>query len=805
MMKIKKSMKSFIALLCSLSLVLSCVGIMSTTTSANTGAVLTPINIENFGKEDGATLGKATYTGESLLNTVFTGKVRATTSGTNMYYGGSGKWYGIKFNFTDQKLQINNQNISGDNSGTFGAYDFTPTQLGATSFLNEDLKFKITIQAITGNTTDVQVIIEINDNECLTFTAVKALPAVTSGRGLGKVIETESGNVTISKATAPLPTLTDITIENFGKEDGATLGKATYTGESLLNTIFTGKVRATTSGTNMYYGGSGKWYGIKFNFQDQKLQINNQNIFGENSGTFGAYDFTPSQLDANSFLNEDLEFKITIQEIAGNTTDVQVVIEINDNECLNFTAVKALPAVTSGRGLGKVIETESGNVTISKIAGSSTPPVNPPTIKEPDNLPNVKEIKIADFNMSRGEVAGVGKYSQDTILNTSFSTKLKFTSLNTFLVYGGKSNWSGLQFILNANGTITINANALAEPGISDLVYPGITSQAIGLGTDGFLNKEIDLTIKVTEYDIDKDGESTDVYIGIYFGGNLYQNIFVKGSLLETNGASRGLGNVLACPQGAAELDPLPEKVATEPSLDEVDFIDLHVESGLYTFNANKLALSRNYKKGFVNKTFVGTVNFSDKAGSYITLAGRQNAWEGIQIRVLKDGKLFLSEANNRFGAMELDPAKANTDTFNNKDITVKLSFEQVDLDDDGMLDDIRLWLYFDDVLYNGKPIKQLVDYAQYIGTYFGIYSSNEKAYVKVTAPIREVDFSIMGFSKDWKKTLGLDGRMNLSNEFAPQTGDNYSAGAYLIVLCVSLGAILIINRIHAKQQKSIE
>ena len=250
-------------------------------------------------------------------------------------------------------------------------------------------------------------------------------------------------------------------------------------------------------------------------------------------------------------------------------------------------------------------------------------------------------------------------------------------------------------------------------------------------------------------------------------------------------------------PDGPEEPPVIPITPLKEPTLPQITFSDFNVSDDTYSYNNKSLATSGKYSEGVANKSFVGTVNFSTTNTSEIRIGGVKDGWEGVQL-MGSGTSLKLSEAKSRFEAVTINqndvavPLKGN-------DVRFKLSIEVVNLDNDNQMDDVRFWLYFEDVLYQGKPIVEVVDYAQFLGNCLGIYSNKAASSVTIKSanlnrPKEEVDFSVMGFTKDWKQTListkGTGSGTNNSINRAPYTGEQSTAGIYLVMSVLSLAAV---------------
>ena len=103
------------------------------------------------------------------------------------------------------------------------------------------------------------------------------------------------------------------------------------------------------------------------------------------------------------------------------------------------------------------------------------------------------------------------------------------------------------------------------------------------------------------------------------------------------------------------------------------------------------------------------------------------------------------------------DPATAGT-ALVGKDIKLQLSFEYVDSDGDGKKDDVKLGVWFNNVLYRNSFI-YLIDYAENLGNTCSVYVQKADAWVKISSDKTVdmgVDFTLFGFTKNWKQELGI-------------------------------------------------
>ena len=144
-------------------------------------------------------------------------------------------------------------------------------------------------------------------------------------------------------------------------------------------------------------------------------------------------------------------------------------------------------------------------------------------------------------------------------------------------------------------------------------------------------------------------------------------------------------------------------------------------------------------------------------------------------------------------------------ETFN-----VKVSFEFFAADDDGLENDIKIGLYFNDKLYNAEFI-YVYDMAQEMTTYFLAYTDDAEAHplwVDILEP-EVIDLSMFGFSNDYKSQFGplsdslsVDG-LPLGANYTPFSGDVVTLCLWALVPMLALIACLGVLMLLSKKKKS--
>ena len=241
--------------------------------------------------------------------------------------------------------------------------------------------------------------------------------------------------------------------------------------------------------------------------------------------------------------------------------------------------------------------------------------------------------------------------------------------------------------------------------------------------TEDFDTLEFSFAITTEFVDFDGGGTADDLKVGFWINDTLYNNTYVY--------MRNSLGHFT--PYLAMTVDSMSSPGYTAPVFPEVSFDTCGVDEKLYENKGLDLAVSKNAPESFANKTFVGTVHYSDTSKSYLNLGGASSGWEGIQLVTLKDNTLYLTEAYGAFTSIPIEGS------WTGKDIRIKISFEVLNLDGGDEADDVRIWLYLNDELYNQAPIVDLTNYASKLGTHIGIYCDNENATLRVLPNAKSV------------------------------------------------------------------
>lgn len=356
--------------------------------------------------------------------------------------------------------------------------------------------------------------------------------------------------------------------------------------------------------------------------------------------------------------------------------------------------------------------------------------------------PTFEEITFSDFGIKDGtytfneqRLSTIGELSEG-YLNRTFVGTVNFseTAMTTINFAGKNSGWEGVMLHTSADGVRFSDNHDQFE---SILIVEEETGAKL---TDN----DVEVMLSFEMADIDGDGDKDDVCFWLYFDGVLYQNKpiveakdyanYLGGYLsIYSNKATSSVtiqSKELSRPAVKAEEVVMPPKA---PELEEITFGDFGIADGTYSYDNKSLATEGTIESGYANKTFVGTINFSSGETTYLRFAGKKSGWEGVILYTTKAGLVFEDNSGSKkqFTGVAITQTEVSA-PLKGRDIEFKLSFEVIDIDSDGGEDDVRFWLYFEGELYKDKPIVEAIDYAQYLGTYLGIYSNSAASRVDI-------------------------------------------------------------------------
>ncbi len=249
-------------------------------------------------------------------------------------------------------------------------------------------------------------------------------------------------------------------------------------------------------------------------------------------------------------------------------------------------------------------------------------------------------------------------------------------------------------------------------------------------------------------------GNEESQYYGIYMAAGTTATL-VNVSCVDADGNDLGLqlnnANSVIKKGTIDDSDKNREKLPSDYK--QITLGNFGIKDGSYknVFVEGQYALS-------MHKTiFTVDVEFSSDGLEDLRYGGKINGWYGL--RFWREGSsLCMEDVEGNTERYTFISLLAGT-TLVDEQFNLKISTEYVDSDDDGVKDDVKLGIWFNDRLYENKYI-YLKDYQNILGKYMCVYSWSEVSgfEVKGVKGINTgVDYSIVGFTKNWRTELGLD------------------------------------------------
>ncbi len=433
------------------------------------------------------------------------------------------------------------------------------SDLGLTTFKNQELKLALTYEAIEGRTDAVLLGIWFND----TLWREKFVMTGSSTelvKGISGVVGDGTGNTYLAtpedlkkpeEEPEKVPeNLEKWTIATGRLEEGiyGTFNGKNLTG-SLVGTAFTTMVKFDTEGNadTLYIGTSKNQLAFSYVANAGALQVSTiknggwSRIEGFNTevnATRNVERILPSAIGITTFKDTEVKLTVTFEAIEGSNDTVLLGIWFNDELyrekfVMNATAKELLKAISGVAGAN-----EEGNTYLAVPEGEDK---NFPQLEQmPTNL---TKWTIATANMKDGYYGTFtsGAWLTDTAVNTMFTTMIKFDTEDAkdALYIGTDKNRLVFQaqsedmlqigyFRNNAWGAIDgFNTDIIVKDGVVKRNVERINASDLDLTT--FKDQELRLTVTYEAILGSKD----TVLVGIWFNDTLYREKFVMGATKE--------------------------------------------------------------------------------------------------------------------------------------------------------------------------------------------------------------------------------------------------------------------------------
>ena len=539
--------------------------------------------------------------------------------------------------------------------------------------------------------------------------------------------------------TGPTPVtkegFTNLTISDFVDSSGAQMPEDTYTttntketfvysasGYTDLNKVLL-SMKVTFSGggdgARLEFGGAG----INTGFC---IYPNTQgNVFLRTASTASAFDNTKyfSLGDMNASTTEEFLLQIGIEygdfDDDELEDDAKIYVFVNGNEWGPQTVTDyATSAGTKGNYLGVYVKSGS-SLTVKSADIDTLAGYNEVTISDfQDSDGNKMEAKRYEYISENIERFYADEYSGDNFDNTVVSMNVKFEggSANTRIDIGGINEWSGLQVYSNAAGD-ALFVVADNNYGITDS-WQGVKILLSATNLESFLNTKFKLQLTFNFGEIDSTTNTANLFVRVYINGE------ACGSLSVTGCKMAKFGNYIGLYRAEEESVISVGSIDGDFPYKELTFYDFRIYNKTYEASEAGFVVSKTTSEvdSFAEVMLTGDILLDCSTDSRIIWGGTGSE-KGLEMVLnAADGVTMYWRDTNQAQTYidKLYPNIAGV-TFRGEKYTLGLSAETVDHDSDGVMDDLKIGIWFNGNLYNSGYF-YIDDRASELGTYFNVY-----------------------------------------------------------------------------------
>ena len=503
---------------------------------------------------------------------------------------------------------------------------------------------------------------------------------------------------------------------------------------------------------SLRYCSTSGWHGIQIGLGGSELQI----FTTRNKAAGHSYDKDALGLTT---LKERFNLKLGVkigEDKGDGTCDITYDLWINDVRVVAAAVLENATLNDIGAGLG--IYTPSGTMHVTSPEVEEEPIEQ----KTPEQL-GYTQVRLRDFMLADGTYSPEHKNGNHHFNASEFST-LSGTYLDVNMTFkdqdaiafdnslrlASTQGWKGIQIGLTGGQLKICNA--------ADRKGDAYSKENLGLTT---FEESFNLKLGIQIGEDNGDG-TCDITYDLWINNvRVAAEAVLKGVSISDIGTGLGIytpsGSMILTSPDSVNTDGDTAKETLPSSFRKVTFHNFGVNNGTFNYNGGKLCFYGDYALNLNKTIFSGDVYYSHTKGGDFRYGGKTNEWCGLWFYTRSDGKLYMRGVEGDTGTYVFNPVIAGTeltDTWFN----IKLSTEYVDSDNDGNKDDIKLGVWFNDVLYDNTYI-YLKDYAQYFGNYFSIFVDNSDSFIALKndeSIDRGVDFTLFGCTKNWAKEIGL-------------------------------------------------
>lgn len=564
------------------------------------------------------------------------------------------------------------------------------------------------------NLIDVKMIVRIEDEYEEVFEQ-RGIPAdsVTLYRGINLYTD-DVNHPLVVKAMPnlkPSETLPRITLDDFTMDDGQTNGS--YVGDSLNGTHFTTYVtfpdNPTDGASYIQLGGE---HGIRI---ATTTSDEGQLVLQDMSNNSGELHYIDSSIAGTELLGNKIKLDITTEFIDADVDDadddILLGVYLNDKLYNGQAFVLYNSAQTFGKDVCVVTDNDEYPVVITE-------------------KPDIKEVRLDAIGIVDGEykyknnnLSASGEYT-DTLMNTIVYQKITIDAEpGSYICYAGKpSAWHGILLEVIEDGKLRIKS-ATNEFTNRYILEPTLA------GFETFIGPELELEIEIYE-------SGDDVKLGLYFGGNLYNNEYF--TLENARGKLGSYMSYYLCNKNDKITVYGREVEVVKPELTTVTLNQLGIKKGSYLRRNDNLAAKGEYSESLMNTTFTQALTFGEVDGVWLMYGGK-TAWHGVNMITRENGTIDVTVTMSNAPVYTLTPEVAGVEKLLGEEIELKVElFANVNKPED-----VFVGIYINGKLYGDSYMRfPGANKLDIFGNFAGLYFEKDGGKVEVggKGPVPTID-----------------------------------------------------------------
>ena len=561
---------------------------------------------------------------------------------------------------------------------------------------------------------------------------------------------------------------TRVTLNEFeglkasASESGTTYtteARGTYTGETLNKTYLDVDVNLNGTTSNYFHClAEGDWAKYKrLSWSESGLLLWDPD--NTSAGSIWAH-VDSYQISDDEFFNVKIRTDITANAEEPAKEDVTLQLWINNSY------------------VGEATWTEDAHVRnhFYLYVGSGSMSLRTPTdgdYVEPEE-PKVSEVLKDYTQVTPDDFAVVdGVFTHGWIegnwMGYEYPESLNHAYLDVDIALPNDENFQNTIRYLSTNGWESLQIGIVGdelrifETSTNTSLYRVLLSEA-GIAADTSFNMKLstDITVNLS------DSTKKDVTLSLWINDKLVQPVTGENFALVKGCSTVGSMLGVYLPNQGTIILKTPKSVGGETqkpnatqqpdeSFKKITFGNFAIKDGQYRFIGPELGAEGRYIFSVNQTVFSADFHFSKALGADFRYGGKGNPWNGLRFWTTGDGKLYMQDGEEKTEIYTFHPMYAGVQLVDNT-FNMKLSVEFVDSDNDGVKDDVKLGVWFNNVLYRNSFI-YLIDYAENLGNTCSVYVQKADAWVKISSDKTVdmgVDFTLFGFTKNWKQELGI-------------------------------------------------